>query len=322
MESGVSFKSVFPFSEAGRFYRGNIHCHSNHSDGGNTPEWVINSYKERGYDFLCLTDHLLPYSFFRKEGEGYIPVIDTREFSTDDFLMIPGAETHGPGPMETGFWHFVAVGLPVDFAHPVDGEDGGTTARRAYEAGAFVALAHPRGLMVSESDVLSVIDHIHAFEVYNHIGQERGGAGEAFQQAEVMTLKGYRRGYMAADDAHFRENIGLYTGAFGGWVQVRAEELTEQAIVSALKAGSYYSSTGPEIESIELDGCRVRVRASSFSRVVLSGRGSEGAYAEIVEGREITFDAPFLEKAPYFNVTVFDRNGKKAWTNPFFFEGR
>ena len=43
--------------EGGRFFRGNLHCHSNRSDGLLEPENVVDTYREAGYDFLCLSDH-------------------------------------------------------------------------------------------------------------------------------------------------------------------------------------------------------------------------------------------------------------------------
>ncbi len=40
-----------------RWYKGNIHAHSQWSDGLDLPEVVVNGYKENGYDFFCLSDH-------------------------------------------------------------------------------------------------------------------------------------------------------------------------------------------------------------------------------------------------------------------------
>ncbi len=40
-----------------KWYRGNIHTHSLWSDGDDYPEMIALWYKERGYDFLCFTDH-------------------------------------------------------------------------------------------------------------------------------------------------------------------------------------------------------------------------------------------------------------------------
>ena len=39
------------------FYKGNMHCHSNLSDGHFTPEELKKLYKEKGYSFLAITDH-------------------------------------------------------------------------------------------------------------------------------------------------------------------------------------------------------------------------------------------------------------------------
>ena len=41
----------------GRFFRGNLHCHSNRSDGLVEPEDVSAAYRDAGYDFICLSDH-------------------------------------------------------------------------------------------------------------------------------------------------------------------------------------------------------------------------------------------------------------------------
>lgn len=38
-------------------YKGQIHCHSNNSDGRTTPQEVIDSYANAGYDFITITDH-------------------------------------------------------------------------------------------------------------------------------------------------------------------------------------------------------------------------------------------------------------------------
>jgi len=43
--------------ERGRFFRGNLHCHSNRSGGLVEPTEVVAAYREAGYDFLCLSDH-------------------------------------------------------------------------------------------------------------------------------------------------------------------------------------------------------------------------------------------------------------------------
>jgi predicted metal-dependent phosphoesterase TrpH len=41
----------------GRFFRRNLYCHSNRSDGLLEPEHVAAAYRDAGYDFIGLSDH-------------------------------------------------------------------------------------------------------------------------------------------------------------------------------------------------------------------------------------------------------------------------
>jgi hypothetical protein len=123
------------FSTPGRFFKGNMHTHSNRSDGARDAESVCAVYRDAGYDFLALTDHFLArYQF---------PVVDTRSYRTRSFTTLLGAEVHAP---ETGLgelWHILSIGLPLDFAPTAEGELAAGLAQRCADAGAFVALAHP-----------------------------------------------------------------------------------------------------------------------------------------------------------------------------------
>ena len=95
------------FSKSGQFFKGNIHTHSNRSDGALSPEEVCRRYKEAGYDFISISDHFI--------GTFDYPLVDTREMRDKNFTTLIGAELHS-GKMENGeLWHLLAVGLPLDF---------------------------------------------------------------------------------------------------------------------------------------------------------------------------------------------------------------
>ena len=49
--------------EQGKFYKVNMHCHTNISDGKRSPEEVKEFYKKAGYSAVCFTDHevLVPH---------------------------------------------------------------------------------------------------------------------------------------------------------------------------------------------------------------------------------------------------------------------
>ena len=40
-----------------KWYKGNIHTHTNESDGDSDPKTVVNFFVEANYDFLVLSDH-------------------------------------------------------------------------------------------------------------------------------------------------------------------------------------------------------------------------------------------------------------------------
>lgn len=46
-----------PLEQTGTWYKGNTHTHSLWSDGNDFPEMIVGWYKEKGYDFLALSDH-------------------------------------------------------------------------------------------------------------------------------------------------------------------------------------------------------------------------------------------------------------------------
>lgn len=315
---------ALPFDKPGRFFRGNLHTHSTCSDGGLAPEAVIDAYRSRGYDFMSLTDHFLPNAHFRPGTEGFIPVTDTAGFRDDGFTTIHGAELHGP-EMENGeLWHLVAVGLPLDFALSPPAESGAQVARRAMDAGAFVTIAHPSWNSLSIDDALTLIDVVHGIEVYNTSCDVSVDRGETWHFAEQLLQRGHRLTAVAADDAHFKDPAHPDPGAFGGWVQVRATSLDPDELLAALKAGWFYSSTGPEIHDVRIRDGEITVACSPVQRVIVTGVGSRSQRRQGSPGQQIETCALPLERFEEHGVcrvTVVDAAGKRAWTNPIWLDG-
>ncbi|MGL4173843.1 MAG: CehA/McbA family metallohydrolase [Actinomycetota bacterium] len=290
------------FNTPGRFWRGNLHTHSNHSDGALSPAETVARYQDAGYDFVVVTDH------FRSEY-GF-PVTDTTAFRSPSFTSLLGAELHAPGPELGSEWHIVAVGLPLDFSPPAQGEDGPALARRARRAGAFVGMAHPSASLLTETDA-EALDAAHAVEAYNAlaVAEERG---DSWPFADVLLSKGRQVSAFAADDAHFQPQDPPGCAA---WVHVRAVELTPVALLAALKAGHYYSSTGPNLTSVTVTKGHVEVECSPARQVLVTG-GRPGKQS--AEGESLTqARLPVSRYAgTYFRVTVVDTYGGRAWTNP------
>ena len=291
-----------PFAGPGRFFKGNLHTHSTRSDGAREPAAVCATYRDAGYDFLALTDHFLAkYDF---------PVTDTRPFRTERFTTILGAEAHTWATELGEMWHLLAVGLPLDFAATPPGQDAPTLAARCAAVGAFVAIAHPswHGLTLADAETIGAA---HAVEIYNHTSAVKTDRGDGGWMLDALLARGRRLLTCAVDDAHFK-----FADWFGGWVMVKAAVLEPDALLAALKAGSYYSTQGPEIRTLEIGRDEVVVECTPASSITLLGRGSAEAavFGDGLRGARLPLEK--LRPGGHVRVVVIDERGRRAWSNP------
>jgi hypothetical protein len=304
MRTGLSSVNTLPFDRPGQFWKTNLHSHTTRSDGKLTPKELATIYREHGYHALAITDHFM-------ERFGF-PIVDTTSYRTENFTTLLGAELHGPGLM-LGAWHILAVGLPADFAHAAPDETGPEIARRASDAGAFVAIAHPAwySLMFEKA---KEIDFADAIEVFNTTCLYDNDRGESWYLADQFLMTGRRPFAIATDDAH----CNLRPDTFGGWTMIKSESLDPESLLEALKSGSFYSSTGPDIHNIAIDSDKLVVECSPARTVYVTGAG---ALHRDIGGSDLTraeFDIePF--QSTYARITVLAENGK-AWSNPIFFD--
>lgn len=303
--SPILTPNSLPFAQPGRFYRGNLHGHSTESDGEWSPAEYCRMYRQNGYDFVAITDHCM-------EHYGYA-ITDTRSFRSDDFTTLIGAELH-PGQIESGtYWHLLAVGLPLDFETYREGDTGASVARRAMEAGSFLAATHPNWYAFTVAD-FETLDAADAVECYNGAADTASDRGYSWHFIDMLLHRGHRVGAIAVDDAHASEG---YSSFMRGWVHVKAEALTPEALLKALKAGHYYSSTGAQLHNVEFVGRdKLMVECSPATYIYLSGeragvvRRASGAWLT-----EAEFDLRDVDSR-WLRVTVRDEDGGRAWTNP------
>ena len=59
------------------WFKGNLHTHTNNSDGDSSPEIVVDWYSNNKYDFLVLSDH------------NHLTILDSNQ---KKLLLIPGEE--------------------------------------------------------------------------------------------------------------------------------------------------------------------------------------------------------------------------------------
>jgi hypothetical protein len=296
-----------PFALPGQFYRGNLHTHSTNSDGRHPPADVIAFYRNAGYDFLALTDHFM-------EQYGW-KISDTRPLRDDGFTTLLAAELHAPRTRVGELWHIKAVGLPLDFAPPVNGETGPELAARAAETGAFIGLVHPSWYGLTTEDARQ-IPFAHAIEIYNHGSAVEVDRGSDWPFCDLLLNDGWRLSGYASDDAHH-----LTHDCLGGWVHVRAPSLEPEALLESLKQGRYYSSQGPEITDIAVDDGEdeVRITCSPAATIAITGRGSRSQSLRGTALEAAVFPLRRFEGA-YFRITVIDDRDRKAWSNPIWLD--
>ena len=298
------------FSNEGNFYKGNLHTHSTNSDGKLSPELVCKKYKYKGYDFLCISDHFV--------GLFNYPITDTSAFRDNDFTTLLGAEVHS-GFMENGqLWHLLAVGLPKNFkpsntpnfSPRKDQEKAADLAKRCFESGAFVSIAHPQWSGLEVSDAEKII-HAHAVEIYNHGCAVDSDRGDGAHLLDLMLSRGSKLSLIATDDAHFRSN-----DYFGGWVEVKSKNNNPEELLQSLKEGSFYSSQGPKIYDIDINKEELKIKSSPVNSVILVGYGSASLvkHGVLMTETEITF--PKGAESPWVRIIIIDEKGKKAWSNP------
>lgn len=296
------------FAAPGKFYRGNLHTHSSLSDGKLDPEEVCKRYRERGYDFLCLSDHFMPHYNY--------PIADTRAYRTNSFTTILGAECHAPANEHGEKWHILAVGLPIDFPPNGEGETGPQIAQRCLDAGAFVVIPHPEWYALTMADAAS-IPGAHAVEVYNHTSQVLNARGGGSYYLDDLLNSGRRINALACDDAHFVAGQDQNRDAFGGWVMVKAETNEPEALVAALKLGHYYSSQGPKFEDIRVENGLLVIETSPVFQISIVGRASRN---EKQSGTNMTrAELPIDKfKGDWCRIVAIDEAGKVAWSNPIY----
>jgi predicted metal-dependent phosphoesterase TrpH len=298
-----------PFESQGAWLRCALHAHTTASDGELAPELLVAHYERGGFDVLAVTDHW----------------VRTAPASTGSLLVIPSVELDALVPGGAGIAHVLALGAGEAPERP-QGEFPGLEETvawvNAHDGVAY--LAHPYWSGLRISDVVGC-EGLAGLEVYNAGCELEVGQGLAAVHWDGALTAGRRWHGVAVDDSH---HPGFDSGH--AWTWVRAVERSPAAVLASLREGSFYSSTGPAIEELRLEGATVEVSCSPARRITLvagPGRGASvvagrlgyvhraGVLAEDTRG--ITAARLSIPPgAPYARLQVQGADGGTAWTNP------
>jgi len=294
-----------------RWYKGNLHTHTTNSDGDTIPEAVIWWYKEHGYNFLAFTDHN-----FLTETAPY------KNLSDENFILIPGMEVsdrHEKIPL-----HLLALGLHDQTLKPAGGGDilgvlqNDVAAVRT--AGAVPVLCHPNFHWAYGADELARVQDAVLFEVLNaHPAVNnagKSGVPSTEEMWDIVLTRGKRMFGLGTDDMHA---LATYPGK--SWIMLRAPQLEEKAVLTALEKGDFYVSTGVLLDEVRAKrrSLRLKIKAEQGLGYTTFFIGSGGRVLKSDISLSPAFKFPTAEK--YVRAKVMDSKGRVALTQPLFKAG-
>ena len=307
-----------PFSASGNWYRGSSHNHSLASDGKHTVPDLAKWYEDQEMDFIVITDHDV--------------VADVSDNGGGDILVIPGAEVGVCWDEALGA-EILCLGIEEIKRKRVHPQD---VIYDALEQGGLPYVSHPH-LSGVYSALMTDLDGLVGIEVYNHAASVVWNRGTASIHLDDLMGVGKIVWGLASDDLHTIRKIGPQ-----GRVEVRAKSNNRQDILSSMRDGLYYSTTGPQIHDISIGETHVRVKCSAAKRVVFSTLpwvskkvesdgtesltevevaleqiGSSGRVQalmqELVQMKALSQPK---DLRPHLRVEIDDGNSGYAWSNP------
>jgi hypothetical protein len=299
-----------PFNGDGLWLRCALHAHTTNSDGEMAPDMLVRHFEWSAYDVLAITDHW----------------VRTVERSTRKLVVIASTELNARVGASGDDAHVLALGVEAD-PEPPDGDFEPLQAVVDWIGanGGLPYLAHTYWSGLRTEQWIDC-DGLLGVEVWNSGCELEIGRGDSsIHWDEALELGKPLQG-LATDDSHHPG----YDSGFA-WTMVRAPERSQEAVLTALRAGAFYGSTGPSITSLEVDGDFIEVRCSPAQSVTLVSSRHRGARANagrlgypnlstiLERDADGLITAVRLEKpplAPFGRVVVSDTAGRRAWTNP------
>jgi hypothetical protein len=340
------FFSDATFAQQLHWYRGNTHTHTINSDGDSSPDTVARWYKEHDYQFLFITDH--------EYLTDPVP-LNALLGAYERFLLLPGQEITQWGkdpkrssahvnalftraviwPMGERTCFGSGCGAKVEPAVPLSTTIDTNIAAVIAQDG-IAQINHPNYRWSLKSSDLDHVPDGTLLEIWNGQGQinNLGGtddSGDVRPSAEgywdYLLSRGRIIWGVGSDDAHDLQGEGLTNpgGAAPGqaWIMVHADELTSAAIKAAIEHGDFYASTGVTLTDLASDGKSMSVRIDARDggpRYLTRFIGHDGKVLAEVPGTRPTYG--FTGSETYVRASITDSNGKRAWTQPVFLDGR
>ena len=326
------------------FYKANLHCHTDISDGALSPEEVKKVYKDMGYSVVAYTDHDLLIPHPELKDDSFLPLngfeIEINEnhtypgkanMKTCHICMIAIEPDNVTQPMFGERYAYIGnsashikevkrdISQP-DYVRKYSGEGITEIMTRGREAGFFVTYNHPEWSRESYPEYMGY-HGMHALEIMNGSCLASGFEDYNPRVYDDVLSGGERIFCIGADDNHNKHPKSSRMWDSGvAFTMINAASLDYRSVTEALLDGDFYASEAPEIYELIYEDGRVTVKTSDADSIACNFGIRKAAikYAEPTPLCEAEFTLP--EGALWFRITVTDERGRHACTNAYFIE--
>lgn len=308
------------------YYKANLHCHTTFSDGKLTPEEIKALYQEQGYSIIAFTEHE-QYSWRRElDDENFLALAAYEVSLTEEETPEkdwPRLKTYhlnlydiDPAKNRKQKEASPQPGTPYE-----DLEGLNRYIQEMNELGFLVCYNHPYWSLQTCADYEG-LRGLFAMEIYNYSSEVDGMDGFHPQSYDEMLRAGQRLAALATDDNHnYYPPHHPMCDARGGYIQIAAEKLEYQSVISALQAGRFYWSMGPELRGVSLKDGVLSVNTSPVQRIFVIQEGRDSYKAMGTPGESLTHaEFPLTGKEGWFRIMVRDNSGLYAGTNAYFLD--
>jgi hypothetical protein len=196
----------------------------------NHPLEVVIAYKNAGYNFISITDH------------NYV----TPDPGAKGILFITGNE------ITNDFGDITTINVT---SVPPNHTDAQAAIDWTKAQGGLAWLAHPNQPVKPWTfEEMAALEGYHGIEVFN---PNNYGVNADEKWDYVLTNLDREISAIAVDDCHNVEDLNSINC---GWVMVFADSLTKAEILNSLERGNFYSTQGPIINAVEVEGSTISIK--------------------------------------------------------------
>jgi len=305
------------------WFKGNLHTHTNKSDGDSSPETVVDWYSNNKYDFLVLSDH------------NHLTILDSDQTK---LLLIPGEEITLNLPYTI---HVNAIGIKKVIEptiRPTKVKTLQANIDNIINSGGLAEINHPNFRWALNEKDLVQIRGAHFIEVFNgnYNTHNYGGGGKKSVEEmwdEMLSKKIKIWGVAVDDSHHFKEEFAPHRHNPGrGWVEVFSKDLSEKNILDSMRNGNFYFSNGVKFKNISFNKEKIELSISgdyfnkglsnslvTDSKYTTQLISNDGEIIEEVDGKTIKFNLiKNTQKYTYFRTKTISSTGSIGWTQPIF----